>query len=423
MGADLHLSARRKDGSQFPVEVSLSSIVDDRQTLLVLAAVRDITDRVELEAERNRQSLETQRERSHRLESLGQLAGGVAHDFNNLLGVIMNYSRLLSRHLTDPVLEADLEEIRAAADRGAALTRQLLTFARRDIVNPAPLEVTAVVRGVASMLGRTLGEDINLELQLGDQPLVAVADLHQLEQILLNLAINARDAMPDGGRLTISATLSDDKDMAESDYDVVLRVVDTGTGMSPEVLARVFEPFFTTKPRGQGTGLGLATVYGIVHQNGGDVGIESTVGGGTAVTVRLRGTDEALAPRISNTERSGDGGHERILVVEDEDPLRRGTERLLREHGYDVLVASDGAEALELFEPGGAAIDLVVTDVAMPGMSGSELADRLKERGFAVPVIFMSGYDSDGVKLTGRLLAKPVDEERLMNAVREVLDD
>jgi PAS domain S-box-containing protein len=419
MGAGLHLSGRRKDGSQFPAEISLSTVTDDRDATLVLAAVRDITDRMELEAERRRQSAEAQRERSHRLESLGQLAGGVAHDFNNLLGVIMNYTRLLSRQMSDSSMEADLEEIRAAAQRGAALTRQLLTFARKDVVNAEPLEVTEVVRGVASMLERTLGEHITLELRLAEEPLVTMADPHQLEQILLNVALNARDAMGSGGTLTISAVAVDGAARG-ADADVVLSVADTGKGMPPEIAARVFEPFFTTKPRGQGTGLGLATVYGIVRQNGGEVSIESIVGAGTTVTMRMPSTQSAAAPKTVSQEDSM-GGHERILLVEDEEPLRRGTARLLRECGYEVVVAGDGHEALGVFEREGPTIDLVLTDVAMPGMRGNELADRLSALGYDVPVLFMSGHDSGSQRINGRMLQKPVDESLLMRAVREAL--
>jgi PAS domain S-box-containing protein len=426
MGAGLRLSARRQDGSTFPTEISLSAVTDESgEVLLVLAAVRDATERLELEAERQRQALAAQREQSHRLESLGELAGGVAHDFNNLLGVILNYTTLLSRRISDPERSADLGEIRAAAERAAGLTRQLLTFARRDAVKPRPLEVNGIVREVASMLDRTLGEHITLRLDLADAPLVALADRHQLEQIVLNLAINARDAMPSGGLLVISTAPSPPGEDLNSPPGVVLRVVDTGYGMASDVVARAFEPFFTTKPRGQGTGLGLASVYGIVQQNGGQVTIDSTVGTGTAVTVVLTGAGEAT-PASGLANEPSPRGHERILLVEDQAALRAGTARILREQGYTVLVAAGGIEALEVFDREAGDIDVVVTDVVMPRGRGDELAQHLATRRPSLPVIFISGYDSGEPslkgQLKGQLLTKPVTADILLHAVREALD-
>jgi hypothetical protein len=419
MGAGLRLSARRRDGGTFPAEISLSAVDEGVGSLLVLAAVRDVTDRVEFEDERRRQALDAQAERSHRLESLGQLAGGVAHDFNNLLGVILNYTTLILREVTDPRTVSDLGEIRAAADRAAGLTRQLLTFARQDTLNPEPLEVSEIVRGVASMLDRTLGEHVILNLALDDEPLVAIADRHHVEQIVLNLAINARDAMPDGGTLTISSGRS--RDVGD---EIVLQVIDDGHGMGPEVLAHAFEPFFTTKPTGEGTGLGLATVYGIVGQNGGEVSIESAVGNGTTVTVCLPRVDGPVPVRELGLAASP-GGKERILLVEDEEALRIATARILSERGYEVLVAADGMEALEVFEAQRArqiTIDVVVSDVAMPRMRGDELEGRLLELDPDVRVLFLSGYDSVDAPLIGRLLPKPVPEKVLLKAIREALD-
>ncbi len=414
MGAGLQLSARRKDGTTFPAEISLSAVRENPGSVLVLASVRDVTERIELAAARQREALEAQRERSHRLESLGQLAGGIAHDFNNLLGVILNYSALLTRRATDPTTTADLGEIRAAAERGAALTRQLLTFARRDVANPAPVDVNEVVQSVVGMLERTLGEGIELRLQPAPVPLIAIVDRQQLEQIVMNLAINSRDAMPGGGRITIAT------ERLDHEPDIALRVTDTGEGMPPEVVARAFEPFFTTKPHGKGTGLGLATVYGIVRQNDGEVKIDSTVGIGTTVYIGLRSAEDP-APRNEPPSDDPLGGNERILLVEDEKALRIATARILAGHGYEVIAASDGVEALEFLdeEPD---IDVVVTDIAMPRMRGDELARQITARRPGTRVIMMTGYDSGNGSPAGRLLAKPVGEEELLRAIREVVD-
>jgi CheY-like chemotaxis protein len=270
------------------------------------------------------------------------------------------------------------------------------------------------VRSVASMLERTLGEQVVLQLDLSSDPMVVLADRHQLEQILVNLALNARDAMPTGGVLTIAAT------PAGGASEVLLEVRDTGLGVTAEVIARAFEPFFTTKARGHGTGLGLATVHGIVHQNNGEVSIRSTVDIGTMVSVLLPTTERAA--RIPIPTVLSLGGSERLLLVEDEAPLRVATARLLAGKGYEVLVAGDGVEALEMLDREDGRIDAVITDLAMPRMRGDELARQLRARNVGLPVILLSGYDSGGAALSGRVLAKPVPEERLLKALREVLD-
>ncbi|MGH9274501.1 MAG: ATP-binding protein, partial [Acidimicrobiales bacterium] len=323
---------------------------------------------------------------------------------------------LVGRRVTDPTVTADLDVIRSAAERAAALTRQLLAFARQDTSNPEPVDVNEIVEGFVSMLDRTLGEHVDLRLVLTDSPLVVVADRHHVEQIVLNLAINARDAMPGGGTLTITSGRS-----GVEGGEVVLKVVDTGCGMPPEVVGRAFEPFFTTKATGEGTGLGLATVYGIVGQNGGKVTIDSVVGHGTTVTVRLPRVDDTVSVRREVVDATR-GGHERILLVEDEEVLRTATARILAERGYEVLVAGDGAEALEVFDRERGAVDLVVSDVAMPRMRGDEMARLLAERDPDVRVIFMSGYDSGDVAMSGLLLSKPLAERALLQAIRGTLD-
>jgi two-component system cell cycle sensor histidine kinase/response regulator CckA len=375
----------------------------------------------ELEAERQALALKAGQEQSDRLEGLGQLAGGIAHDFNNLLGVILNYTELIGRVVEDRSVHEDLAEIRAAAERGAALTRQLLTFALQDIVPTVPLDVNDIVRGMGTMLERTIGEHIALRVKLADSPLVAEADSNQLQQIIINLALNARDAMPDGGELSVTL---DRAPVAGDDIsgDVRICVSDTGSGMPPDVVARAFEPFFTTKGRSRGSGLGLATVYGIARGLGGYVLIDSVVGSGTTVTVRLPGSTLALTVPEPDASVVA-GGLERVLLVEDEAPLGVATARLLQTYGYRVVVASDGLEALQLLEVRGEEFDIVVTDVVMPGMRGDQLAVHVTERWGHLPVIFVSGHDSGVVAETGRqLLDKPVDKDVLLRALREALD-
>ncbi len=419
------LAARRKDGSTFVAEVGLSAVTDEAGGVFFLAAVRDAGERVRVDAAQRHQAVASQAEQSHRLESLGQLAGGVAHDFNNLLGVIMNYSTLVARRVDDPVALADIEEIRAAVEGAAGLTRQLLTFASRDDANPEALELNGVVAAVAAMLARTLGEHIELRLDLWSAPLIVIADRHQLEQIMVNLVLNARDAMPSGGQLDIASRPLPREDRADAEAavdDVVLTVSDAGTGMSPEVAARAFEPFFTTKPTGEGTGLGLATVYGIVQQSGGTVAIDSAEGRGTTVAVTLRGGIGPPAEAQPHPGAQAAGGTERILLVEDEESLRLGTARVLVASGYEVLVAADGLEALAMIEADDGSIALVITDVVMPRLRGDEMARRLQETRPALPVVCMSGYASREARGVERLLTKPVPEDVLLRTIRDVLD-
>ncbi|HET7902673.1 MAG TPA: ATP-binding protein, partial [Candidatus Nanopelagicales bacterium] len=348
--------------------------------------------------------------------------GGIAHDFNNLLGVILNYASLLARDAESDDVRADLAEISAAAERGAGLTRQLLTFARRDAGRRESVEVNTVVRDVTTMLRRTLGELVELELLLHPQPLHVLADRHQLEQIVLNLAINARDAMPDGGTLVITTRPGPEPPQPGSLGTVELSVVDSGTGMSPDVVERAVEPFFTTKPPGQGTGLGLATVYGIAGQHGGELALESALGAGTTVTVRLPAAQAptALLPEAGGAEQAGRG--ERVLLVEDESALRVGTARLLERHGYAVTTAVDGEEAWSMLTAS-QDYDVVLTDIVMPRLKGSQLARRLRDTGSEIPVVFMSGYDSgDTSAIPGPVLVKPVEERELLATLRSVLD-
>jgi PAS domain S-box-containing protein len=394
---------------------------------VVLSVTSDVTER---------KQLEDQLRQSQKLEAVGLLAGGIAHDFNNLLTAIGGY--------TDFVLETfdsvdrrkeDLQEVAKAAKRGAALTRQLLAVSRRQILQPTVLDVNAMVSDVQNLLRRTIPENIKLQLELNAVEPVR-ADRGQLEQVVLNLAINAGDAMPDGGLLRL-ATETVDVDEAEARRRppmpaaryMRVTVTDSGTGMPPETQARIFEPFFTTKPRGKGTGLGLATVYGIIKQSGGFIWVDSQVGRGTTFQIYL---PVVYAPVESTTEtapvRDLTGGSQTILLAEDDGAVRRLARDVLSRHGYDVLEARDGDEALGIARAHSGAIDLLITDVVMPGLSGRDLADRLKEYQPSVRVLYTSGYTENIImrnSLEGdlRLLAKPFLPSDLLRTVAERFGD
>jgi len=453
MGANLALAARRRDGTEFPAEISLSVLQTDHG-LIVAASVRDITDRIEAQRERERLLAEAERERqqsrlhqSQRLESLGQLAGGVAHDFNNLLGVILNYASFVGEEVANaaaraggagpwPAVGRDVEQIRRAAERATELTHQLLAFGRREVVRPRILDLNHVVTDVEQLLHRTLGEHVRLRTSLAPGLWPVLADPGQLEQVLVNLAINARDAMPGGGTLTVhTANVDVDADYAsvrpglETGRHVLLQVADTGTGMPRNVLARVFEPFFTTKPKGEGTGLGLATVYGIITQAEGQVQLYSEPGHGTTFSALLPATDHVPA-KVEQAVPAGRRTHggETVLVVEDEVALREVTRRILARHGYRVVTASHGAEAIELARNEPADIHLLITDVIMPEMLGREVAINVQAIRPGVRVLYMSGYahpvlTSQGTLEAGvTLIEKPFTEAALLDRVRKVLD-
>jgi PAS domain S-box-containing protein len=371
---------------------------------------------------------------AQKMEAVGRLAGGVAHDFNNLLSVIGSYTDLALEglHPSDP-LRADLEEVRAAATRAEQLTRQLLAFSRRQVLQPKPTSLTDLARGLEKMLGRLIGEDIALELDLAPGLPQTLADPGQLEQVLMNLAVNARDAMPDGGRLVIATREVElaprraaASGVAPGRY-VELAVTDTGSGMDAATRARVFEPFFTTKGLGKGTGLGLSTVYGIVAQSGGGIEVDSAPGRGATFRVHLPRHDAPTpaAAKASSPAPSA-RGHETVLVVEDEPAVRDIARRILDAAGYRVLTAAGPAEALLTAEQDGASIDLVVTDVVMPGMNGRELAARIGPLCPHADVLFMSGYTDDSLERHGVLgptfLQKPFTARALAAKVRAVLD-
>ena len=384
-------------------------------------------------------ALEQQLRQAHKMEAVGRLAGGVAHDFNNLLTVIVGHSALLRSQLapTD-ALRHHVELIEQTAARANRLTQQLLAFSRRQILQPLVLDLNAVVTGVREMLTRLLGEDVELVTRLRT-PLPAVnADLSQMEQVLVNLAVNARDAMPRGGHLAIEtasveldATFATEHDGARPGRYVMLAVSDTGAGIDPEIQAQIFEPFFTTKGVGRGTGLGLATVYGIIKQHSGYVTVESQIERGTTFRVYLPQSQSpapvASRPAPAQTAELR-GGQETILLVEDEDTVRDLARQVLESQGYTVIEARSPNVALNLAQQHSNTVHLLLTDVVMPQMSGRELADRLVGPRSSMRVLYMSGYTDDAVTSHGvldsdvALLQKPFTPEVLVRKVRDTLD-
>ena len=450
MGAGAALTAVRKDGSEFPAEISLSALETDHG-VIVSAAVRDVTERLIAQADRERLIAQAERDASERrlqharrLESLGQLAGGVAHDFNNILAVIANYTELLLDTLDIPVLEQadlaaarnDLGQIGRAAERATQLTKQLLAFGRRDITQAQVLNLNHVIGDVEQMLRRTLGEHIHLVTQLERHLEPTYADASQIEQILVNLAVNARDAMPTGGTLSIDTTNADlgPDDVTGSTLKpgryVRLRVSDTGTGMPPEVIERAFEPFYTTKPQGAGTGLGLATVYGIATAAGGDVHLYSEADIGTTVTILLPAVDaptETATTELFIETPTSERPYETILMVEDEDALRQVTNRILGRAGYHVLAANGGAQAIHIAQTHPGPIHLLLSDVIMPKMLGNEVAAQVQAIRPDTPVLYMSGYAQPVLTENGTLqpgvtiVEKPFTSRELLHRVDTVL--
>jgi two-component system cell cycle sensor histidine kinase/response regulator CckA len=383
-----------------------------------------------------RHILEEQYQQAQKMEAIGRLAAGVAHDFNNLLTVILGYSGLLLADL-DPHEQrhADVAEIQKAGARAAGLTRQLLMFSRKQVVVPTRLDLNVVMIDMRTMLGRLIREDVKVMLGLAPELAAVTADRGQVEQIIMNLAVNAQDAMPRGGILTLeTANIELDKHYAKSHLGVepgqyvVLTVTDTGTGITPQVRARLFEPFFTTKEVGKGTGLGLATVHAIVTRSGGSVDVDSEVGNGTSFKVYFPRADAAdVVAEVPSVVAWPHVGTETVLVVEDADGLRELTRRLLQRLGYTVLVAENADEAFQLFEQN-PSINVVLTDVVMPGGSGPDLASKLVERRPGLKVIYMSGYTDEAIVQHGVLkpgiafLHKPFTSEAVGRKIRDVLD-
>jgi two-component system cell cycle sensor histidine kinase/response regulator CckA len=391
---------------------------------------------MDVTAQRN---LEEQFHQAQKMESIGNLAGGIAHDFNNLLTAILGYSSVLledeAAGLQPEVVRSFIEEIQKAGERAASLTNQLLAFSRRQMIQPTVLDINAVIGALDRMLQRLIGEDIELTTNLDPTLGSTRADPGQIEQVIMNLVVNARDAMPTGGKITIE-TRNTELDEAYSRQHiavppgryVMLAVSDTGTGMTPAVQARIFEPFFTTKPKGRGTGLGLATIYGIVKQNHGDIWVYSEPGKGTSFKVYLPRVDDApiAVPAKATTVPTGRG--EAVLLVEDDHRVRKLARELLTRNGYEVIEGADAEDAIRVAASYHKPIDLLLTDVVMPGMSGRLLAQRLAEHHPHLKILYMSGYTDDAIVHHGVLtpdiafLQKPFTPSTFARAVRDVLD-
>ena len=423
-----------KDGSALEISLSVSPIRERSGTVIGISTVaRDISAAKEA-AERQR-AIEERTHQAQRMESLGKLAGGVAHDFNNILAIIANYTEFAAEQSAgNPGVQSDLGHVRTATDRAIGLTHQLLTFTRGDTIQPQDVDLNAAIAEVQAMLDRTIGEHIALITVPAGSPLTVHADAGQIQQVLLNLAINARDAMPDGGTLVIEANpavldgheVNMQPALAAGTYARLL-VSDTGEGMPPEVAGHIFEPFFTTKPRGQGTGLGLSTVYGIVTEAGGSINVFSEPGVGTTFRVYLpiaaaEGAPAHIPPAYAEPP---DGAGRTVLVVEDEPALARVVARILVGGGYHVLSATSGPEALAMHAEHDC--DLLLTDVIMPEMSGRRLADLLHERRADLPVLYMSGYSNGLLGTTNVLdqdiafIEKPFTRQELLHKVGDVL--
>jgi two-component system, cell cycle sensor histidine kinase and response regulator CckA len=416
----------RKDGSRVAVLIGVVTLAVEGD-LEAVSFVVDISER---------KQLERQLRQAQKMEAVGQLAGGIAHDFNNLLGVIIGYSEIFEERLGPhhPLLPK-AEQIKKAGLRAASLTRQLLAFSRKQVLDPKVLGLNAVVADTLKMLQRLIGEDIELitiqEPELG----LVKADQGQIEQVIMNLAVNARDAMPKGGRLTIvtgnaelDETYARQHPAATPGSYVMLSVGDTGCGMDPETQTHIFEPFFTTKELGKGTGLGLATVYGVVKQSGGYVWVYSEVGRGSTFKIYLPRVGEGVtATRPSTADHENLRGWETVLLVEDAQPLRELARELLEDSGYTVLEAKGGAEAIEIAQQHQGAIHLLMTDVVMPGMDGPKVAECVSRICTGIKVLYASGYTDDAIVHHGvldsgvALLQKPFTRESLTRKVREAL--
>jgi two-component system, cell cycle sensor histidine kinase and response regulator CckA len=425
---DVEVEWKRKDQKPITVRCSGRHLNESFQANSIFEVfAEDVTER---------RALEKQLSMAAKMEAVGRLSGGIAHDFNNLLGVIIGYSQVLRRKL-DPnsPLKEHAEEVEKAANRAVSLTRQLLAFSRQQILTLAVVDLNSLVTDMQKMLPRLIGEDIAIDIDLDPSLGRIKADQGQIEQVIMNLAVNARDAMPDGGKFQIETGNRDLDELYANEHPgakpgryVMLAMTDSGAGMNAQTLAHIFEPFFTTKEVGKGTGLGLATVYGIVKQSGGYIWVDSSPGIGSSFQIYLPRVEESVSKSTSDAPTDNLRGSETIMLVEDADALRKLAHSFLADHGFNVIVASNGEEALHVAEKHGRPIDLLVTDVVMPGMNGRALADRLLAKQPELKVLYISGYTDSfiaghGVLEEGTfLLHKPFTEEVLIRKVRDVLD-
>ena len=432
LGKRLELEGLARDGHVFPIELSIIATETATGTIFT-AFIRDVSER--RSSEQQRLGLEERLRQSERLEGIGRLAGGIAHDFNNILAVVMNYSQFVEDTLpADSEVRYDVVQIRRAAERGATFTRQLLTFAHRGAINPQDAQVNTILTELRTMLRRTIPESVRIDLHLAPDLWTVRMDVGQLEQLVLNLVVNAADAMPDGGTVLLETTNVQIDDAAAEAAGVVagrfvrLNVIDAGYGMSKDVVARAFEPFFTTKSKGKGTGLGLATAYGVVQQAQGAISIESVVGKGTTVRVLLPAhlgvQPEATRIRASSTPDAAPSAAV-VFVVEDEAAVRKGVVRLLSDGGYGTLQAAGPSSALDVARMWSGPIDLLLTDVVMPEMSGDELAREMRKGRPHLRVMYMTGYsgeiDTATLRVDGPVVQKPFTRESLLSAVERAL--
>ena len=405
------------------------------RTVRIYGVNQDVTERTQ--ADEHRARLESQLHQAQKVETVGRLAGGVAHDFNNLLTGILGHVALAQMDLApDDPIQGTLSEVHAAADRAADLTRQLLAFSRKQLIAPKVVDLNALIRKMYVMLKRIIGEDVAVRVMYADRLGLTRVDPGQVEQVIVNLAVNARDAMPKGGTLTIETSNvhvaqshSEERPDLEPGNYIKISVSDNGEGMDANTLQNVFEPFFTTKAVGKGTGLGLSTVFGIVKQHGGHIEVNSERGIGTSFSVYFQVVDAVAAPRPTEPELPKlYGGNETVLVVEDEPVVRNIAVKILNRHGYTVFSAKNGLMALRLIQDEHPAIDVLLTDVIMPGMNGRELAEKVRPAYPDVKVIFTSGYTreiigSQGILAEGTdFIAKPYTPAALAKKIREVLD-
>jgi hypothetical protein len=425
---DVELKWKRKDGKAITVRLSGREVSHEKGERVLEIIAEDVTER---------RALEEQVRQSQKMEAVGRLAGGVAHDFNNLMAVISGYTEVLLKELDQQnPLRTNVEAIRAATDRAAALTQQLLAFGRKQKLELKTINLNSVLHEVERLLGPLLGENVHLVTRPEPNLGLSKADTGQIAQVIMNLAVNARDAMPTGGSLIIETANVELDDPYRRDHFtptpgpyVMLAISDTGSGMDPETKSRIFEPFFTTKEKGKGTGLGLSTVYGIVKQSGGHIFVYSEVGRGTTFKIyfpRLEEPTNGSAKHTSNNSRWC--GSENVLLVEDEESVRELVLTTLKRHGYTVLEASNGDEALDLVQQSTQPIHMMISDVVMPGLGGRELARKLAALHPEMKVLFVSGYTQDAVQHHGVLdagatfLQKPFTLDALARKVREVLD-